>query len=109
MSRYTHDPVAFGEEVLCSGFMQIEMLRRAYQVADRAVELASPHFDATDTDGDHYLSHFSVDSGVQHRKTSRAYGRVTNDHDAAIDIEYGTAHAPRQRILGRALDSAGDL
>jgi hypothetical protein len=108
VSDYTHDYAAFDELVLCAPFMEAEMKRRAYAVADRALALAAPHYDAADTDGDHYIDHFTVESGIQHRATRRAYGKVVNDHEAAIDIEYGTHRTPKQRILGRALDAAGD-
>lgn len=108
MSAYQHDYDAFDELVLCAPFMVDEMRRRAYLVADRAVALAAPHYDASDTDGDHYIDHFTVEAGVRTRKTTRAYGEVINDHEAAIDIEYGTHKTPKQRILGRALDAAHD-
>ncbi len=108
MSTFTHDNQAFDDEVLCAQFMIDEMRVRALKVADRALELAAPHYDPEDEDGDHYINHFHVEAGVRRRRTRRAFGMVVNDHEAAVDIEYGTHKTPKQRILGRALDAAGD-
>jgi hypothetical protein len=83
-----------------------EMRHRAGHVFDAAVADAAQHYDPTDHDGDHYIDHFRVEAGIQERKTRRAVGKVINDHQAALYIEYGTVDTPRQRILGRALDAA---
>lgn len=109
MGVYQHDYAAFDDEVLCAEFMVEEMRSRAEKVLDRALSLAAERYDPTDRDGDHYIDHFlPVDAGVQTKKTRRAYATVTNDHQAADHIEYGTVDTPKQRILGRALDAAGD-
>jgi len=108
MGVYKHDYEAFDAEVLCAGFMVEEMHSRAEKIHERALALAAERFDPTDRDGDHYIDHFTVESGVRTRRTKRAYASVVNDHEAAVDIEYGTVHTEKQRILGRALDAAGD-
>lgn len=114
MSEYTHDYAAFDEYVLAAGFMVEDMRGRAHRVADAALRIAP--YDPSDKDGDHYIDHFSVDAGVREGVSGRrAFGRVTNDHEAAVDIEYGTSSSrpqggssPRHRVLGRSLDAAGD-
>lgn len=93
-------------EMLCSAAMQAEMRRRAEKMLAAAV--ADAPYDPTDKDGDHYRDHFSVESGVRQGKTRRAYGRVTNDHVAALSIEFGTSDTPAHHTLTRALDAAKD-
>jgi len=90
-------------DMLRSEAMQAAMHALAEKVAARAQGLAP--FDPDDPDGMHYRDAFEVSSGVQHRVTSRAYGRVTNTDSAARFVEYGTKNNPKHRVLGRALDA----
>lgn len=105
MSAFKADYAGIGH-MLVSEAMQAEMKRRAEKVKEYA-EATAP-YDPNDRDGDHYKDHFTVESGVQHRKTSRAYGAVVNDHPAAFQIEVGTKDTPAHRTLTRALDAAKD-
>jgi hypothetical protein len=93
-------------EMLRSAEMQAEMRRRAEAML--AFAQADAPYDPTDTDGDHYRDHFSVESGIQVHKTTRAYGALVNDHPAALPIEVGTSDTPAHHTLTRALDAAGD-
>lgn len=93
-------------EMLRSPEMQAEMLRRVKRM--QAYAEATAPYDAADKDGDHYRDHFSVESGVQHHKTSRAYGRLTNDHVAAVSIEFGTSKTPAHHTMLRSIDAARD-
>jgi hypothetical protein len=105
MTRYSHDYGAFDVAVLCAPWMVAEMKRRAELVAAAAVASAP-----VDEDGPHpgrYKGAFSVESGVRTGKTTRAYGRVTNDAPEARFVEFGTRNNPRHRTLGKALDAAG--
>lgn len=104
-----------GGQLLVSEGMQLEMLRRARKIRDAAV--ASAPYDPADKDDDHYKDHFSVDSGVTEGatlfrgravKTRRAYASVTNDHPAAVSIEFGTADTPAHHTMLRAIDAARD-
>jgi hypothetical protein len=115
---YRHDYAAFGEHVLCADWLVEELRIRAGDVLQRGVQIApvSPP-DEDEPDADHYIDHFSVEAGVETYPDGkrRAIGKVINDHDAAIDIEYGTGpdrpqggSSPRFRVLGRALEAAGD-
>lgn len=93
-------------EMLTAEFMQAEMLRRAEQVKARAQATAP---DATPL-GEGYKFEFKASAGVKTSKkgTRRAFGRVTNDSDHAIWVEYGGQNTPAHRTLGRALNTAGD-
>lgn len=93
-------------EMLCSPGMQAEMLRRARRVMEAAI--ADAPYDPKDRDGNHYKDGFSVDAGIQERKTRRAFGRVTNDNEAAFLVEYGSKNNPAHHTLTRALDAAKD-
>ena len=113
-SRYKHNYKAFDLEVLCAGFMVEEMRTRAERVKEVA-EATAP--DATPL-GVGYKYQFSVTSGIRTNKTTRAFGRVTNDSPHAIFVEFGSGEhtdkngrvikaTPAHRTLGRALDAAG--
>jgi len=104
MGRYNADYKGIGE-MLVSPEMQAAMKTLAEKVKARAEETAP--FDPKGKDG-HYKDSFSADSGVRHSKTSRAYGRVTNDDPAAFFIEYGTRDTPKHRTLGKAIDALNE-
>lgn len=87
-------------QMLRSGHMAARMLKRAEKVEARAAATAPRSGDTRDKP---YADRFSA--GVRHR-TDRVVGVVTNDHPAAIPIEYGTSTTPKHRTLGRALDAA---
>lgn len=86
-------------EMLTSPFMQAEMARRAELVKAEAIATAPE-------DTGEYKSKFEVESGIQHRKTARAYARVMNTDDKALWLELGTGDTPRFRTLGKALGAA---
>jgi hypothetical protein len=93
-------------EMLRSPEMQAEMLRRVKRM--QAYAEATAPYDAADKDGDHYRDHFLVESGVQHHKTSRAYGRLTNDSDHAVQVEFGSKNNPAHHTMLRSIDAARD-
>lgn len=96
-------------QMLRAKFMQEDMHRRAEKVAALA-EATAPVGSAVEGD-EHpgrYKASFHVESGIRVRKTTRAYGRVTNDAPEALAVEYGLGKTPKYRTLGSALQAAGD-
>ena len=86
-------------ELLVSPSMQRAMRRIASAkmkecVAIAPVDRKSPH-------PGRYKASFHVASGVQHHKTSRAYGEVYNDSPEAFFVEFGTKNNPKHRVFGR--------
>lgn len=88
-------------EMLTAPFMVADMRRRAELVKNAAQAIAPVG------EGE-YINRFEVDSGVQERKTRRAFGRVSNTDPKAFFLEVGTIDTPRFRVLGSALDAAKD-
>jgi hypothetical protein len=88
-------------EYLRSEEMKAAMLVRAEKVKAVAESIAP-----VDTGGPHpgrYKAAFSVSSGVQVRKTGRAYAEVSNSAPYAFHVEFGTKTTPRHRTLGKAV------
>lgn len=102
MARYRASYTGIGE-MLRSRMMQREMYNRANKVMAVA-EAIAPVGDGPDAG--EYKSSFEVESGV--RQGERAYGRVTNTSEHALWVELGTSDTPRHRVLGKALEAAGD-
>lgn len=75
-------------EMLRSEFMQGAMHHRAEVIADVAEGIA-PVYEAGPHPG-RYKASFHVTSGIRVHKTTRAYGRVSNDAPEALAVEYGT-------------------
>lgn len=94
-------------QMLRSAEMQAAMHRIVDEKMLPFAESISP-FDPDDPDGQYYKDGFEVSSGVQHEKTSRAYGRLINTDSAAVYVEYGAKATPAYRVLGRSLDAARD-
>jgi len=92
-------------QMLRAGFLVADMHARAERVA--AAAKANAPFDKDDPDGQHYVDAFKVTSGVRHHKTTRAYGRVSNDDQAAVPVEFGNKRTPEHATLRKALDAAG--
>ena len=95
-------------ELLRSDLMQAEMRRRAEKIAERARDIAPVGDPEDDPHSGRYKASFHVSSGVQHHKTSRAYGEVSNDSPEARLVEFGDSTQDGYRTLGRALDAAKD-
>lgn len=104
-------------ELLVSPQMQAHMLARAEQM--KAAAVADAPFDPNDKDGDHYKDHFYTESGVQHHKTSRAYGLLGNntvsktsargvDVSVAFLVEFGSKNNPAHHTILRSIDAARD-
>lgn len=100
-STFTPDYRGIGE-MLKADWMGEEMLRRA-EVGKAYAEATAP-FDPDDRDGDHYRDHFFVRRG---QRKDRASAELVNDHEAAVQIEFGTGDTPKHRTLGKALDVMG--
>jgi hypothetical protein len=94
-------------DMLCAEWMRADMHARAERVA-AAAELDAPVGGADDPHRGRYKASFHVESGVQHGKTRRAFGRVSNDSPEAVYVEYGNKNIDAHHILGRALDAAKD-
>lgn len=94
--------------MLCSDEMQADMRRRAERVAQRARDTAPVGDPDNDPHAGRYKESFRVSSGIQHLKTSRAYGEVSNDSPEAPIIEYGDSNTDAYHTLAAALDAAGD-
>ena len=105
MSAYNPSYKGIGD-LLTAEFMQAEMLRRAEKVKAEAQATApdAPPY------GEGYKYEFKVEGGIKESKkgTKRAVGRVTNDSEHAIWVEYGGQQTPAHRTLGRALNAAKD-
>lgn len=97
--------------MLTASWMQGLMARHAEPVKELA-EATAP-YDPNDKDDDHYRDHFKVESGVLHRKTSRAFAAVVNDHPASVSIEFGQRkqehNTPAHHTLLRSIDAAKGL
>jgi HK97 gp10 family phage protein len=105
MSQYRPSYDGIGQ-MLVAKFMQAEMLRRAEKVK-AAAEATAP--DAPPI-GEGYKYDFHASAGIKRSKDGkrRAVGRVTNDSDHAVFVEYGGQNTPAHRTLGRALNAAKD-
>lgn len=106
-SKFTASYAGIGE-MLRSEEMQAEMRRRAEKVAQHAEANAPTGSPDDDPHAGRYKSSFQVSSGVQRRKTSRAYGEVINVAPEAVIVEYGTSQQEAHHTLGHALDAARD-
>jgi hypothetical protein len=93
-------------ELLTAEFMQVEMRRRAEKGKAYAEAIApdAPPY------GVGYKYEFEVTSGVKESKkgTKRAFGRVTNNSDHAMWVEFGGQNTPAHRTLGKSLTAMGD-
>lgn len=105
MATFKADRGGIGE-MLRASFMQAEMRRRAEKVRARAIALSPTGDPAEDPHPGLYRASFTVSSGVQHRKTARAYGEVANHAPHALIVEFGTSRQRGHRVLMRALDAA---
>lgn len=91
-------------EMLKREYMQEAMKRRAERGKEYAEAIAPVSH--TDDHPGRYKASFRVSSGVQHYKTSRAYGRLDNISPEAPFVEYGDGTEKYQgdHVLARALD-----
>ncbi len=95
-------------EMLRSPQMQAGMRRLAEKVKKRA-ETDAPVGDlATDPHSGRYKASFAVESGIQSRATSRAYGEVINTSPEALIVELGTSEQEGHHTLLRALEVLGE-
>ena len=86
-------------EMLRSDFMEAEMLHRATEIMHIAQELAHVRTG-------HFRDSFHTTSTRRGgRNNDRAAGIVYNDDEAALSIEFGTAHMRGLHTLRRALDA----
>lgn len=102
-ARYDLDRAGLGR-LLRSPGMQAEMRRRAELVAARARALAP-------VETGEYRASIRVESGIRPAdgpRAARAVGRVIAGVPHALLVEFGTEKRPGSRVLGRALDAAGD-
>lgn len=90
--------------VLISPEMQAAMLAKAKKAKDYA-EAISPVGPPDDPHRDEYKASWETESGVQRRTTSRAYGRLTNTADYAVDVEFGNSHQDGQYVVTRSIDA----
>jgi hypothetical protein len=102
MSKFTPSYSGIGE-MLRSEFMQAEMHARA-EAARALAEAIAPVYEQGPHPG-RYKAAFTVESGVRHEKTARAYGRLENHSPEAFFVEYGTRNNPAHHVLVRASDA----
>lgn len=107
MATFKPDKRAAGQ-ILISEEIRAVLAAKA-ETAKGIAEAIAP-YDPDDTDGDHYRDHFHVTTGSQIRKTTRAYAELSNDHPAAVAIEYGTgspdgSRTPAHHTLLRAVEA----
>jgi hypothetical protein len=95
MARFVANP-AWIREFLASDRLAELVDEAGEQVIEHARELAAGHVESGD-----FLESLQKTSG--HYRTGRPYARVYSDDPAALSIEFGTANAAAQRILGRAI------
>lgn len=97
---YKMDRRGVGDLLTCEA-MQLAMFEFAQKIAIHAFE-DSP-VDETGPHPGRYKGSWKVTYGVRHARTSRAYGRITNDSPEAFFVEYGTKNNPEHATLRRAL------
>lgn len=102
--KFTGSYAGIGE-MLCSGDMQDAMRQLAEQVKSRAEATAPVGDPQEDPHAGRYKSAFHISTGVQRRKTARAYAEVTNDAPEAVDVEFGDSQAGGRHILLNALSA----
>lgn len=103
MAHYNASYAGIGE-MLRSPAMIAAMAAKAEKVKARCEETAPVY-----EEGPHpgrYKGAFSVESGVQDHKTSRAVGRVVNDSPEARWVEWGTEHNEAHHTMAAALEAA---
>lgn len=100
MAGFQWDYAAF-DEVL-AGPIGLAAVMPAAEKAKARAEATAP----VDESGPHpgrYKAAFGIRTGIQNRKTRRAYAEVYNDSPEAIFVEFGTKNNPRHRTLGKAV------
>jgi len=95
-------------QMLRSPDMQAAMRRLAEKVKARAEANAPVGDPSEDPHAGRYKSSFYISTGVQHRKTSRAYAEIGNTAPEALTVEYGTADTDAHHTLLDALAAVRD-
>lgn len=90
-------------EMLRSPEMQAAMRQFGEKVKARAEANAPVGDPSEDPHAGRYKASFYVTTGVQHRKTSRAYAEVGNTAPEALTVEYGTSDTDAHHTLLDAL------
>jgi hypothetical protein len=100
---YQLDYEAFGEHVLRAPWMGAEMVARAER--GKAFAESTAPYDAADPTLRHYRDSFYV-TGTLHGGTrhDRAEGRLSNDDDAAVFVEFGNKNTEEHATLRKAMD-----
>lgn len=90
-------------EMLRSAEMQEAMREIAEKVKQRAEDTAPVGDPQEDPHAGRYKAAFYITTGVQHRKTSRAFAEVGNTAPESAVVEFGDSEQEGQHILLNAL------
>lgn len=93
-------------EMLRSPEMQSAMRQLAEKVKARGEANAPVGDPSEDPHAGRYKASFYISTGVQQRKTSRAYAEVGNTAPEALTVEYGTTDTDAHHTLLNALAAA---
>lgn len=102
--KFTASYTGIGE-MLVSPEMQAAMGKLGEQVKRRAEGNAPVGDPGEDPHAGRYKASFYVTTGVQHRKTSRAYAEIGNTAPEAFEVEYGTSADDGHHTLLDALNA----
>jgi outer membrane receptor for Fe3+-dicitrate len=92
-------------QMLTSSEMQAAMRQLAEKVKARAEANAPVGNPSEDPHAGRYKSSFYTTTGVQHRKTSRAYAEIGNTAPEALFVEYGDSGNGAAHVLLDALSA----
>lgn len=95
-------------EMLCSPDMQAAMGEFGGKVKARAEANAKAGDPTEDPHAGRYRGAFYLTTGVQHRKTSRAYAEVGNTAPESVSQEYGDSENDGHHTLLDALSAVRD-
>lgn len=95
-------------EMLRSPEMQDAMRQLAEKVKTRAEATAPVGDPATDPHSGRYKASFTITTGIQHRKTSRAYAEVSNTSPEALTVEYGDGDDQGYHTMLNALSAVNE-
>lgn len=116
MSKFTLNEKGFSRFMTSEEIVGREMRRRARLVRERAIRLAPEGRDRDQNDGFRYKESFQpiktaigrADFTPWGYRGRRIYAMVRNNSPHARFVEFGTDRTPRYRVLGQALEAAGD-
>ena len=91
----------FTKENIYADFDPAILIEKGLEAQAIAQTLALPHIKSGEYEG-------SFEGFLEYASNGHPYYRLYNDDPASLSIEFGTAHAAGQHILGRTMDALGD-